>query len=156
LTKEQCLQKIEKETGLEIIRSSRIPYFRKKISFRETGRAPWFTIQIAGQLPGEIVYPEKERQVVADASGLTINGIVMKWNEVLVTGIKRYDSGGDDPAKYKFLAALDDGRLICTDYLEMGFLERYTVGEFGHLVELYKCKYRLEHGLPPDPDAIIR
>jgi hypothetical protein len=148
MTKEELTAVIQKGIEEENKENGGGTFFeRASASFHLTSRQPWYTIQIVQQLPEEIAYPKKSRVLVVNSKGISIYNRMFGWDRILLTGLRTNSNG--ETSTTEFVIGLTDGQVLRTEGFPQGLFETYDMDEFGHLVELYRCKYELEkHGDP--------
>ncbi|HXC03279.1 MAG TPA: hypothetical protein VNZ86_00930 [Bacteroidia bacterium] len=143
MTREELIAHIHKGIILEN-KENKVGSFleAEEVSFQLTKRESWYTIQIVQQLPEELVFPKKSKILVISSKGITIYKRMFGWDRILLTGIRTIFSGEESTAE--FVVGLIDGQVLRTEKLYTGIFDSYDINEFGHLVELYRCKYELE------------
>lgn len=95
----------------------------------------WFNIQIIQQLPNEIKIPKYgATRILVNDKGIELKNGFYSWDKISVTG---YKSKGESLSY--LIVGLNNGEIL----EELGPSNwRMTIDELGHLIELYKIKYR--------------
>lgn len=118
--------------------------FKSKPTYQLTKTEPHFVVQTIEQLPNEYKsFQTFKPEIVLNSDGVMIREKFYPWSEILVTAIVNDHVSGS-----YLVLGLESGQLI-DGYIggqKMGDRVSFVdIPEFGHLVEFYKRKAKLNH-----------
>lgn len=142
MTKEKLLEIIHRDCESE---SNVGPWYSlsgyKSVSFRISTMEPYYNLQAIEQLPSKYYFPKRKKTFCVDIEGISYKGVLYKWEEILLTGIKSVNERYQEyPLEY-FVIGLKNGNYVVAEPGHALF--SITIEEFGHITLLYKKKYRL-------------
>jgi len=131
---------MEQKCQDEVEQSGWLIFNKRKIHFKKTELIDECNIQSIQQLPEKICFPKKSDQLVIDDKGIKSKSSYFSWANIVATGVKIETVPMEymDDHRISILIGLTDEQII--ELPVINNIEYRT--EIGHLIELYKRKFR--------------
>lgn len=140
MKEEELHHKMEELCREEVRQSGWLIFNKKSITFEKTKIIHESNIQIIQQLPEEVCFPKKTKDVIIDSKGIRDHSLFYSWSEIVATGIKREAIPMEymDNHRISVLIGFNNGKIV---EVEVKNNFEYS-GQVGHLIELYKIEFK--------------